>query len=150
MHLTRYTDYSLRVLIFLALQDADRLVTINDIASHFDIPRNHLIKIVHQLGKGGYLFTVRGRNGGLRLGRPAAEIVLGEVVRYAEPTLDLVDCNEPACPLTAGCRLKTILNEARDAFLDTLDQHTLADLMQKPRQLQSLLHWHPTKGHSAH
>ncbi len=143
MKLTRQTDYSLRVLIFLALQEEGRLVTISEITEHFDIPRNHLVKIVHRLGQLKYLKTLRGKGGGMCLGHGAADIVIGRVVRDVESTLEVVNCHEPPCPLEVGCVLKGALVEARDAFLAVLDRYTLADLIVRPQQLQALLHWHP-------
>lgn len=143
MKLTRQTDYSLRVLIFLALQDDGQLVTISQITEHFEIPRNHLVKIVHRLGQMGFVRTVRGKGGGMQLGRAAPMIGIGEVVRDVEPTLEVVNCLEPRCPLVPVCFLKGVLGEARDAFLEVLDRYTLADLVRNPHSLQTLLHWHP-------
>ena len=139
MQLTRYTDYSLRVLIFLAIQTEAQRVTITDIAERFSISRNHLVKIVHRLGQLGYVHTTRGKGGGLALGAPAAEINLAEVVRNMEATLDPIDCAEPPCPVAPACRLKGVLNEARDAFLKVLANYTLADLVANRTQLGKLL-----------
>lgn len=139
MQLTRHTDFALRALIFLSLKEGGELTTISEIADHFAVPRNHLVKVVHRLGKLGYVRTLRGKGGGLRLGKPPETIRLGQVVRDVEATLDMVDCSRPVCPLLTGCRLKDVLNEARDAFLDALDQYTLADLMGQPAPLRSLL-----------
>ena len=142
MQLTHYTDYSLRVLIFLSLQDKEQRVTISDIAEHFAIPRNHLVKVVHKLGILNYINTTRGKNGGICLGKAASEIHIGDVVRHMESRLDVVDCNSPSpCPIKPNCRLKSILHEASNAFLNVLDQYTIADLQQKPEQLKSLLKW---------
>lgn len=139
MQLTRHTDFALRALIFLSLKESGDLATITEIADHFAVPRNHLVKVVHRLGKLGYIRTLRGKGGGLRLGRAAETIRLGEVVRDVEVTLDMVDCSKPVCPLLTGCRLKDMLNEARDAFLGVLDQYTLADLKKQPAPLRNLL-----------
>lgn len=143
MQLTHYTDYSLRVLIFLTLQDDQRLVTINEIAEHFSIARNHLIKVVQRLGQLGYVKTVRGKGGGIRIGRPAETIVIGQVVRDMEANLEIINCNKPPCPLTGNCQLKGILNEASEAFFAVLARYTLAELKQQPQQIQNLLHWPP-------
>lgn len=143
MRLTRYTDYSLRVLIFLALQKGERLVTIAEIAEHFDISRNHLIKIVHRLGQLGYAGTVRGKGGGIRLGAPPASIGIGRVIRSVEANLNVVECERPRCPLLPMCRLKGLLGEARDAFLEVLDRYTLQDLIEQPREMREVLHWDP-------
>ena len=100
MQLTHYTDNSLRVLIFLGMQHPGKLVTVNDIAGHFGIPRNHLVKVVHRLGQLGYVETIRGKGGGLRLGRAVSDICIGTVVRDMEPSLEIIDCDRPPCPLT--------------------------------------------------
>ncbi|VAW67977.1 Nitrite-sensitive transcriptional repressor NsrR [hydrothermal vent metagenome] len=141
MQITHYTDYSLRVLIFLSLQEDKQRVTISDVAEHFKIPRNHLVKVVHQLGILNYIHTTRGKNGGICLGKPADQIRIGEVIRHMENRLDVVDCNSPSlCPIKPGCQLKSILLQAGEAFLSVLDQHTIADLQNKPDQLKTLLH----------
>lgn len=136
MQLTRYSDYSLRVLIYLAVRPGE-LATIDEITAAYDISRAHLMKVVHQLGRGGFLETVRGRGGGLRLARPATEIGLGDVVRYTEEKMDLVECFDPStshCRIEPICGLKGVLEEALDAFLGTLDQYTLADLVARRRK----------------
>lgn len=139
MQLTRYTDYSLRVLIYVALREEGPQATINEICDHFSMPRNHLIKVVQRLGQLGFLRTQRGKGGGLRLGKPAAEIVVGDVVRAMEPNLDIVDCTSPDCPLMGGCRLRSAFDEAMDAFMDVLAGYTLADLVGHPAQLRRML-----------
>lgn len=139
MQLTHYTDYSLRVLLYLAIQPDQQLVTVGEIAERFQIARNHLVKVANRLGQLGYVETVRGKGGGLRLGKPADQVVLGQVVRDMETHMEIIDCSKPPCPLVGGCALKGILNRARDAFLDVLDSHTLAELCRRPEQLQELL-----------
>jgi len=142
MQLTHYTDYSLRVLIFLSLQKNEQRVTISNIAEHFQIPRNHLVKVVHKLGQLNYINTTRGKNGGICLEMLASQIRIGDVVRSMEARLDVVDCNSPApCPIKPNCRLKSILQQAGDAFLEVLDNYTIADLQQKPAELINLLQW---------
>jgi len=141
VRLTVYTDYALRVLMYLAMKE-DRLATIAEIAKSYDISRNHLMKIAHQLGVGGYVETVRGRNGGLRLAKPIEAIGIGDVVRYTEPDMAIVSCFEPldgGCPLRPVCVLKRALNGARDAFLEVLDGYTLADLVEPRARLSTLL-----------
>lgn len=130
MRLTLYTDYSLRVLLYLAYSE-DRIVTITELADFYKISRNHLVKVVHELGLSGYIQTSRGKRGGIRLARPADQIVIGEVVRKTEPDFDLLECLNPAvdqCVITNVCKLKSVLFSARDNFLGELDRHTLADL----------------------
>ncbi|MGA8862951.1 MAG: Rrf2 family transcriptional regulator [Gallionella sp.] len=130
MRLTLYTDYSLRVLIYLAGRE-DESVTITELADFYKISRNHLVKVVHNLGLKGYIQTSRGRNGGIRLSRPAKEIRLGEVVRSTEPDLDLLECFNPAtdkCVISRSCSLKGVLFNAQASFLQILDKYTLADI----------------------
>ena len=135
MQLTRYTDYSLRVLIYLAVHE-EGLATIDEISEAYGISKAHLTKIVHQLGLAGYLETVRGRGGGLRLARPPEKIRIGDVVRQTEE-MSLVECFDPKtshCRIEPVCGLQAVLREALQAFLRTLDGYTLADLVQRRRQ----------------
>lgn len=133
MRLTQWTDYTLRVLMYCAAcQTREQPVTITEIADSHGISRSHLTKIVQQLGAQGLLETTRGRGGGLRLMRPAQDIVLGQVVRQAETDFHLVECfgDQPAaCGLNPQCRLKRVLVQASQRFLDVLDGVTLADLV---------------------
>jgi Rrf2 family nitric oxide-sensitive transcriptional repressor len=129
MRLTRYTDYSLRTLIYLGLSEP-RQSSIAEIAHAYGISENHLTKVVHQLGRLGLIRTTRGRGGGLRLGKPPHEIVVGAVVRQTEEDLALVECfASGACAITAPCRLRRALGEALAAFLAVLDGYTLKDLL---------------------
>lgn len=131
MRLTQYSDHALRVLIHLAVLGDDARTTISAIAERHQVSRHHMVKVVHQLGQLGYVDTLRGKGGGLRLAQPPAQIVLGEVVRHTERQLDLVECfNDPgACVLTPHCGLRGVLTEALAAFLAVLDSYTLADLV---------------------
>lgn len=140
MQLTRYTDYSLRVLMYLAIHP-DRLATIGEISQAYDISRNHLVKVVHELGSLGYVRTQRGKLGGISLGRDATQINIGDVVRHTEKTLEVVNCTAPACPILPACDLMSVMFEARDAFLAVLDRYTLADITRgdRPKQLRQLL-----------
>jgi Rrf2 family nitric oxide-sensitive transcriptional repressor len=141
MRLTLYTDYSLRVLMYLGLK-RDGLATIAEVSESYGISRNHLMKIVHQLGLLGYVETVRGKGGGIRLARPAGAINLGEVVRRMEEDLALVQCFDPVaakCRIESACVLRSVLGEALGAFLAVLDRYTLADLIERPRALSRLL-----------
>lgn len=141
MQLTRYTDYALRVLILVALSErgAGPAATVSEAAERFQVSKNHLNKIVHHLRRQGYLETLRGRRGGIRLGQAVADIRIGAVVRDMEPTLDVIDCQQPPCPIACGCRLRGALRQARDAFLAVLDGYTLADIVQEPERLRWLL-----------
>ena len=135
MKLTRYTDYSLRVLLHLAAHP-DRLCSIAEISRAYRISENHLMKVVHDLGKGGFIATTRGRGGGLRLGRPADAITIGAVVRYTEDGLVLVDC--VPCVIAPACSLTGLLDDAMGAFLAVLDRATLADMLPDPERLRRL------------
>jgi Rrf2 family nitric oxide-sensitive transcriptional repressor len=135
VQLTRYSDYSLRVLIYLAL-DPERLATIAEVARRYDVSRAHLTKVVHRLGQRGFVETLRGRRGGFRLARPPEEIRVGDVVRATEESLALVDCFDEArsrCAIGPACGLRPVLDEALAAFLAVLDRHTLADLVARRR-----------------
>lgn len=131
MQLTSYTDYALRVLIYLG-KLPDRQATITEIADFYNISRNHLVKVVHQLGEKGFIKTTRGKGGGLALQRPAEKIHVGDVVRSMETHFNWVECFNPAlqqCRLLPSCRLKQLLERAGNAYLQVLDASTLADLL---------------------
>lgn len=138
MRLTRHTDYALRVLMYTAARD-ERLVTITEVASAYRISRNHLVKVVSTLGHHGYLETIRGKGGGIRLGKAPADISVGTVVRTMEEHLDIIDCAGSDCPIIAPCRLRTALDEAAEAFLRVLDGYTLADLVINQAEILSAL-----------
>jgi Rrf2 family transcriptional regulator, nitric oxide-sensitive transcriptional repressor len=145
VRLTVYTDYSLRVLMFLALK-GDGLATIAEIAKAYGISKNHLMKVAYQLGLAGYVETVRGKGGGMRLAWRPQDIVLGEVVRRTEPDMELVPCFAPddaSCVILPNCALRGALSGARDAFLAALDGHTLADLVRPRAPLRRLLSFDP-------
>ena len=133
MQLTLYTDYSLRVLVYLSLFD-DNSSTISEIADFYQISRNHLVKVVHNLSLKNYIHSTRGKGGGLRLARPATEIGVGAVIRDTEPNFHIVECfsKEPSskiCNIEPVCKLKSILGKAMDSFLNTLDDYTIADVV---------------------
>lgn len=141
MKITTHTDYALRVLIQVGLSQGT-LVRIADIARSFGISHNHLMKVVHRLGALGYLETVQGRHGGVRLARAPSSITVGEIVREFEAGIPLVECFEPEssrCRIQGACALKRALGTALDAFLETLDTVTLADLLKPRRRLSRLL-----------
>lgn len=135
MRLTRYTDYALRVLTYLGAQP-DRVCSIAEIARAYGISQNHLMKVAHDLGKAGYVEGVRGRAGGIRLGKPADKINVGEVVRHTEEGFDLVECG--SCAIAPACELTGILHEALAAFMEVLDRYTLADLLKRRVKLLRL------------
>jgi Rrf2 family nitric oxide-sensitive transcriptional repressor len=139
--LTKYTDYALRVLMHAALRDGV-LVRIDEVADDFGISRNHVSKVVHQLGARGYLHTIQGRRGGFQLARGAADITVGQVVREFEPDFDLVECFDApasACRIQKSCVLAGELAAALHAFLSSLDQVSLSDLVRPRNSLRAQL-----------
>ncbi|WP_249680555.1 Rrf2 family transcriptional regulator [Roseococcus pinisoli] len=139
MRLTTFTDFSLRMLIHIALKPQGR-ATIAEVAQAYGISENHLMKVAHLLGQAGYVTTLRGRGGGLVLARPATDITVGEVVRRIEPDLALVPCFAKGdCVILPACRLKHALHAAREAFLAVLDATTLADIAVPDAELRGLL-----------
>ncbi len=135
MKLTSYSDYAMRVLIYLGARDG-RLSSIAEIAQAYRISQSHLMKVVQDLGAAGYVETVRGRNGGIRLGRPARTINLGELVRYTEASFTLADC--PNCLIAPACTLTSVLAEAIGAFLAVLDSYTVEDLLTRRGAIRQL------------
>jgi Rrf2 family nitric oxide-sensitive transcriptional repressor len=131
MRLTAFTDYTLRTLIYLGTH-RDRLATIHDVAELHGISKNHLMKVVHQLGMSGLVETVRGRNGGLRLRLDPESINIGAVVRHSETDFYMAECFDPdnvSCILAPSCALKGVLARATAAYLAVLDGVTLAELI---------------------
>lgn len=144
MRLTDYTDYALRVLLFLAVRE-EGLTTIQDISAAYGISKNHLMKVVQRLGELGWIETVRGRNGGLRLHARSLNLTIGEVVRGTESDFALVGCfpregSEPRhCVIEPQCRLKHVFEAARGAFFAELDRYTLGELATPGAPLADLL-----------
>lgn len=147
MELSRFSDYSLRVLMYAAAREHEK-VTLSELTQAYRVSHHHLVKIVHFLGKQGYLSNRRGRSGGIRLGRSPRDIKVGDVIRHTETHFNLVECFDPAndlCKLSPTCRLRGVFREARDAFLDVLDHYTLEDLVMDGKPLLRLLS--PSPGH---
>ncbi|SDG50473.1 Rrf2 family transcriptional regulator [Paraburkholderia phenazinium] len=144
MRLTDYTDYSLRVMLYLAVR-GEGLSTIQDISDAYGISKNHLMKVVQRLGELGWVETVRGRNGGLRLFEHSGSLTVGEVVRATESDFALVGCfpdergSHRHCVIQSQCRLKGVLEVARHAFLSELDRHTIGELAEPKGPLAALL-----------
>lgn len=138
MRLTNYSDYSLRVLIYLANVPNNNLVNIKDIAESYDISKNHLMKIIYNLGKMGYIETIRGRNGGIRLAKLPSEINIGELLRKTEEDFYIVECFEHnnTCVITPVCSLKHIFSKALNQFLHVLDQYTIEDIVKNNAMLK--------------
>lgn len=141
MRLTNYTDYSLRVLIYLASQKPSQLSNIKEIAEVYGISKNHLMKVTHELGKMGVIETIRGRNGGIRLALSPEEINVGTIVRKTEEDFKLVECfdgGHDACIISPVCGLRHLLNKALASYFEVLDQYSLADIIQDPFQYRQL------------
>lgn len=141
MRLTRYTDNALRALIYIGLH-AESHARITDIARRMGMSEDHTAKVIARLAELGFVTTVRGRSGGVRLSRPASEINIGQVVRSTEDNLELVECFDAEhnqCPIAPACSLAPALDEALSAFFAVLDRYTLAQLTERPRALQRLL-----------
>ncbi|MBD1226696.1 nitric oxide-sensing transcriptional repressor NsrR [Xenorhabdus griffiniae] len=136
MQLTSFTDYGLRALIYMASLPEGQMTSIAEVTEVYGVSRNHMVKIINQLSHLGLVNAVRGKNGGISLGKPANEIKIGDVVRSLEP-LSLVNCS--ACQITPACRLKSVLNQAVENFLEELDKHTVADMVNDNRPLYQLL-----------
>jgi Rrf2 family nitric oxide-sensitive transcriptional repressor len=140
MQLTQYTDYSIRVLIHVGLTN-EKLSTTQQISDRYAISRNHLMKVVYHLNLHGFLETVRGKNGGIRLGMPPEKINIGHVIRCTENTIALTACqsNENHCRISAGCILHNVLDDALATFFSVVDRYTLADLLQPRDDMVQLL-----------
>lgn len=143
MQLTMYTDYSLRTLIFLSLA-GEKPATISEISDFYNISRNHLVKVVHNLSKSGFIISTRGKGGGIRLSKPAKDIVIADVVKQTEPNFHLVECfnesNEQTCTVLPICALKSVLVEAMNQFNRVLENHTLEDVIKINRQIGDSQH----------
>lgn len=149
MRLTTFTDYSLRVLIYLAAAPGHRS-TIAEVASAFAISEHHLVKVVQRLGREGFLLNTRGRGGGMQLARPAREINIGDVVRATEGVARPAECFEPdasTCSLSGICRAQRALADAVASFYAALDRYTLEDLCIPAPELTAALQRHPAPTH---
>ncbi|MFS0781636.1 RrF2 family transcriptional regulator [Bacillus sp. 1P06AnD] len=137
MRLTNFSDYSIRVLLYLTIHDG-QVVQIQEIADAYGISKNHLMKITHQLGKMGYIETLRGRNGGMKLAKQPKDINIGELVRKTEEDFYIVECfsgGHDSCPITPVCSLKGVLNQALKSFFQVLDAYSLEDITKNKGQL---------------
>jgi Rrf2 family transcriptional regulator, nitric oxide-sensitive transcriptional repressor len=145
MRLTTFSDYSIRVIMYLGIQPGE-LVKISDIANAYNISENHLTKVVHQLAQKNYIETVRGKGGGLRLVRDPKTINIGELIRETEGDAGFLPCldTEGACCIQSTCKLMGILREAQVALYAVLDKYTLADLLTPQEPLVSILINHKT------
>lgn len=139
MRLTKHTDYAFRVLIFLAAKEADQLVTIKEATEAFDISRDHVMKVVQKLAKFGFIQAIRGKNGGMRLGKAAEQINLKDIVTLMETTQEPVNCDDKPCLIKPGCHLRTILFDAQNQFFEHLAKFTLADICASDSQTVYIL-----------
>lgn len=145
MRLSTFSDYSLRVLMHAALRAPAR-VTVDEVAEAYNISRNHLVKVVHALGRNGFLATRRGIGGGFTLAMPPNQIGLGQVMRLTEADETVIDCSERSggrCRIFPACRLKGVLDEAAAAFFAALDNYSLNDLVKRPAEMKTLLNIQP-------
>ena len=129
MQLTIFTDYGLRSLMYVAAHP-DRRCNVREIAEHYGISRNHLVKVVHRLSQLGYINSTKGKGGGITLAQAPEKLKLGDLVRELEPNMDLVECfnkDTNTCRITNACQLKHYLMDANNAFITSLNKHTLAD-----------------------
>jgi Rrf2 family nitric oxide-sensitive transcriptional repressor len=138
VQLTSFTDYGLRALIYMASLPNNQMTNISQVTEVYGVSRNHMVKIINQLSRAGLVTAVRGKNGGIKLGKPAETIRIGDVVRELEP-LTLVNCAEDFCHITPACRLKQVLHTAVEHFLDELNEYTLADMVRDNSPLYKLL-----------
>lgn len=131
MQLNKQTDFALRSLLFLAMQERNCLCSIDDIAKNFLIAREHLTKIISRLAKLGYIYAIRGKGGGLKLNSKSLTVPLAEIIKNFEPTFKVIDCERPVCPMNGICRLNQFLGEASNAFVSVLEKYTLNDILPK-------------------
>ena len=141
MRITKFSDYALRVLIYLASKPKDDLTTIPQLAKSYSISTNHVRMVVHKLGQLGYLNGVQGKGGGFELAQDPDEILIGDVFRETEKDLFIVECFNPEgkCPIVNACKLQHILADAMNAFFDTLNQYTLTDITSNKRSILKLI-----------
>lgn len=142
MRLTMYTDFSLRVLMYIGAKEKAELSTILEISNAYGISKNHLMKVTYELGKLGLIETIRGRGGGIRLALLPEEITIGAVVRKTEDDFNLVECfncTTNRCVITPVCKLRNVLHQALDAYITVLDQYTLKDLLSNKEELGAIL-----------
>lgn len=138
MKLTTYTDFGLRTLMYLATLPEGELSSVAHVAKLYDVSRNHLVKVVNQLAREGYIKAIRGKNGGIRLGQAPENINVGDVIRSLENNINGIDCGSPACYIVRICRLKDALKEAMEAFLAVMGSYTLADLISNRDELMAV------------
>lgn len=139
MHLKKITDYSIRTLMYLACLPPEQLSNISTISGTFGISQNHLMKVVNRLAQLNYLETVRGKGGGVRLGRPAADIQIGTLIEQLESNETLIDCSDGPCKFIGKCHFADILQQGSQAFYREMNKHSLADLVQNKDELKEVV-----------
>ena len=132
MRLTKFTDNSLRVIIYVSA-NGDRKVNISEIAEACAIPRNHLTKVIHSMAVKGLITTTRGKGGGISMARPPNQLKVGEIIRAMEGTEEIINCETPKCPMARLCELRSILHKGQNAFFTAMDEYTVADLIDQPK-----------------
>lgn len=145
MKLTTYTDFGLRALMYMACLPPGTKSSVVEISTHYDISRNHMVKVVAQLVSFGYLQSLRGKHGGIILAMDAKDIRIGQVIRDMEHNLQGVDCNTPGCRLVPVCRLTKALKAGMEAFLTAMDEYTLAELVTRREEMIALLAIEPAQ-----
>lgn len=138
MQLTKFTDYALRILLHIA-QPREQLYTIAELAQYLQVSQNHLVKIVHFMAKQQWIITIRGKNGGLQLNQNVLYSPLGEIVRILQDDPPIINCAEPPCILRGSCGLKPILDQALQQFYNSLNQYTLAHVLEQPKLKAELI-----------
>ncbi len=138
MQLKKYTDYGLRVLMYLAAKEDNERVTIDELSGIFNVPRNHLNKVVHQLGREGLIETRRGKNGGFLLAVDPADVRLDQVIRRLEGDEYWIDCHKPECAIFPVCELKSLINQGKETFYNFLSNYTLASLLKHESEIREL------------
>lgn len=137
MQLTRFTDYGLRTLMYVAARSED-LTSVKEVAEHYGISRNHLVKVVHRLSQLGYIETTKGKGGGIKIAKDAEKLRLGDLIKQLEPNMNMVECFDAktnTCRITGSCQLKHYLFEAMQNFINTMNKYTLADTVQNKELL---------------
>ena len=145
MRLTAFTDFGLRTLMYLTSIPAEKLSSVPEVARVYDASQNHFVKVIGQLTKLGYVQSIRGKNGGIRLAKKAEDINIGKVIRELENHLDAVNCTKPACQIASCCELKHALALAMEAFLSTMEQYSLADIVHNKPELIPLWQSEPNE-----
>ena len=139
MQLTRFTDYGLRTLMYVAAR-SENSASVKEVAEHYDISRNHLVKVVHRLSQLGYIETTKGKGGGIKIAKDTEKLRLGDLIQKLEPNMNMVECFDAktnTCRITGSCQLKHYLFEATQNFINTMNKYTLADTVQNKELLFS-------------